>query len=277
MNGHFCQPCGVPVGADDIFCHRCGHELHVGSSEAEQAEREKKTCARCGTVLGGDDRFCGTCGTDQSEPVLNARIRTRKRSVPSGVTTHRRKRSFLFRLLSALLFWGILIGGCYAAFRYFAADIPWSDVLAVVTGRRLDTDDETALDVIPVDGSDLNSDDVGEAAMPPIAPEDVSSDVIPDAGPIPDARPVWGATDSSGYSFLSPEGVFLPGAVNAGRVRLREEPNTKARILGQFDRGSEFGITGRYSSKNEKNPWFRVSSGDIYGWMYGEYLLVTED
>jgi hypothetical protein len=61
------------------------------------------------------------------------------------------------------------------------------------------------------------------------------------------------------------------------RVRLREAPNTKANILGHFDRRQELEVMERYFSGNEKHPWFKVSSGDNSGWMYGEFLRMTED
>jgi hypothetical protein len=76
---------------------------------------------------------------------------------------------------------------------------------------------------------------------------------------------------------LPPENVSLAGEVNADRVRMRDAPNTKGRILGQFDKGHEFSVTGRYSSGNEKYPWFGVISGDVSGWMYGQYLRLAED
>jgi hypothetical protein len=241
----------------------------------------------CGSPVGDGDRFCGKCGGDQSAPVFNTRIKTKKRSMPSGVTTHRRRQNWIFRIMAAIAFWGILIGGCYGAYRFFASDVRWSEVWAVVTGYRSDSDVES--DLFPIVGEILSgSEDLLLESLPPIVPEPASRDAAPDVGPAQDSRPVWSGPDSRGYSVialrgeagsedLAPSGVSFVGVVSGSRVRLREEPSTKSRILGQFDRGQNLDVTGRYSSRSENYPWFRVSSGDVSGWMYGEYLRVSED
>jgi hypothetical protein len=286
MNGQFCPKCGVSVGADDVFCHKCGNELDTSPAGADLEDGERKTCSMCGSHVGDGDRFCGKCGGDQSAPVFNTRIKTKKRSMPTGVTTHRRKQNRAFRIMAAMVFWGILIGGCYAAYRFFARDVRWSEVWAVVTGYRLDSGVESNL---PVEGDEFP--DSGNRLiepLPPIAPEPASQDATPDIGPVPEARPAWSGPDSGGYSViaiqgeagtedLASSGMSFIGVVSGSRVRLREEPNTKSRILGQFDRGKELDVTGRYSSGSENYPWFQVSSGDVSGWMYGEYLRVSED
>jgi hypothetical protein len=241
----------------------------------------------CGSPVGDGERFCGKCGGDQSAPVFNTRIKTKKRSMPTGVTTHRRRQNWIFRIVAAIAFWGILIGGCYAAYRFFASDVRWSDVWAVVTGHRPNSDVESNLSSI--EGEILSgSENRLIEPLPPIVPETASQDAMPDIGPVQDARLVWSGPDSRGYSVialqgeagledLAPSGMSFAGVVSGSRVRLREEPNTKSRILGQFGRGQNLDVTGRYSSRGENYPWFQVSSGDVSGWMYGEYLRVSED
>ncbi len=47
-----CASCGAEMGADDVFCHRCGRKT--------ETERE---CASCGTVAKAGDVFCRKCGS----------------------------------------------------------------------------------------------------------------------------------------------------------------------------------------------------------------------
>ena len=280
MNGYFCGKCGTPAGAEDVFCHRCGMELNVQAAPStDYAASQRKICPQCGESVPMGDRFCGKCGTGQVTPGFNAQIHTKKRAMPSGVTTHRRKRGFLLRLISALMFWGIVIGAFYGVYKFLGNGIPWSEVMALVASKE-----EPRTVGMPVTES---AGGISES-MPPIVPETSGSGDLPvtpepiRAEPLQPSKPEWGAQDANGYSVLilpgqEGAGVSRKGAVRGNRVRLRAEPNTRSQILGQFDSGKEFDVTGRYWSGNERYFWYGVSSGGDSGWMYGEYIRMEEE
>jgi hypothetical protein len=189
---------------------------------------------------------------------------------------HKRGRALWVRLISVVLFWGIVVGICYALFGYLAKDVPWADVAAVVTGRRRDAANAPAEAETGVSDEHISVD----AHLPPIIPEP-PVEASPGLPP-PDVKPEWGEPDSNGYSELTAPGVepggFLMKAVVRGtRVNLRSEPNTRSTVVGRFAGGHEFMTERRYWSGREKFHWYRVESDAGSGWMYGEYLRVTED
>ena len=283
MDGNFCGKCGVPAGTEDVFCHMCGTELNIQTAPStDYAASQRKICPQCGESVPMGDRFCGKCGTGQVTPGFNMQIHAKKRAMPSGITTHRRRRGFFFRLISALMFWGVVIGAFYAVYRFLGNGIPWSDVMAFVTSKQ-----EPRTSGIPVtEGMDEYSE-----SLPPIVPEMPDSGSLPvtpepvQAEPLQPLKPEWGTQDVSGFSVLILPGqdgagradISLKGMVRGNRVRLRSEPNTRSQILGQFDSGKEFDVTGRYRSGNERFFWYGVSSGEDKGWMYGEYLRIEEE
>jgi hypothetical protein len=221
------------------------------------------------------DRFCGSCGSGQNTPDVDVAIRLKRRAAQSGMRSRKRGGNSVFKLITALVFWGAVIGVCYAVFGYLTRDIPWPDVMAVVTGRSIDTEEGRGAAVSASDDAS------GSADMPPIAP-DASGDAAIEGVLAPEVKPAWGEPDENGYSALEAQGsgaenLAFRGVVKGKRVRLREEPNVKSQILGHADAGQEFTVTRRYWSGQEKYHWFRVNSGSDSGWMYGEYLRVIED
>ncbi|MCL2684589.1 MAG: zinc-ribbon domain-containing protein [Synergistaceae bacterium] len=280
MSGHFCGKCGISAGTEDVFCHRCGTELNIQAAHhTEYAASQRKICPQCGESVPMGDRFCGKCGAGQATPGFNTQIHTKKRATPSGVTTHRRRRGFLFGLISAVAFWGIVAGALYSVYKFLGSDIPWSDVIAMVTSTRPKN--------VPLpENADRRSEE-----LPPIVPETPGSgnprpQAVPIRGePAAPGKPEWGTQDVNGYSILVLPGqedteradVSLRGVVTTNRVRLRSEPNTRSQIRGQFDSGKEFDVTGRYWSGSERFFWYGVSSGEDNGWMYGEYLRIVEE
>ena len=286
MSGHFCGKCGIPAGPEDVFCHKCGTELNIQMApNNEYAASQRKICPQCGESVPMGDRFCGKCGTGQVTPGFNTHIHTKRRTMPSGVTTHRRKRNVFLRLIMALLFWGVVIGAFYAVYKILGSDIPWPEVIAVVTGTEPQKS-EISLDITLTDDTNGLTED-----LPPIVPETLDSDDQSSlsesirAEPVPPPKPEWGEQDSNGYSSLILPGqdgaeradISPKGIVRGNRVRLRSEPNTRSQILGQFESGVEFEITERYWSGRERFFWYRVSSGENKGWMYGEYLRIEEE
>jgi ribosomal protein S27AE len=285
MSGYFCGKCGISAGTKDVFCHRCGSELNIQATpNTEYAASQRKICPQCGESVPMGDQFCGKCGTGQITPGFNTHIHTKRRAVPSGVTTHRRKRGFVFKLMSALVFWGVVIGALFAVYKFLGSDIPWSEVIAVVAGSEPQTGN-VSLTVTEETGG--YSED-----LLPIAPGTPDSDNLPapqefiiQEGQVPQPKPEWGTQDASGYSVLvlpgqdSVEGadISLRGVVRGANVNLRAEPNTRSRRLGQFSSGKEFDVTRRFWSGRERFFWYGVSSGEDNGWMFGEYLRIEEE
>ena len=294
MSIFFCGKCGISAGTQDVFCHRCGMEMNVQTAPiTEYAASQMKICPQCGEYVPLGDRFCVNCGSGLLTPGFNTQIHTKKRLAPSGVTTHRRRRSFLFKLVSALVFWSVAIGSLYALYNFLGRDIPWSDVVALVTGSESRTGGAHVTEsgyarygglppIVPETG---NYD-----GFPPIVPETSGSGGLTNTPhtpeePVPSLRPEWGSQDANGYSVLTlpgqdgagRDGGSLRGVVNGGRVRLRAEPNTESEVLGQFDSGKEFEVTRRFRAAGAGIYWYRVSSGADEGWMYGEYLRIAEE
>jgi len=304
MSVHYCGKCGISAGTGDVFCHRCGMELNVQAApNTEYAASQLKICPQCGEPLPLGDRFCGKCGTGMATKGFNTQIHIKRRLAPSGVTTHRRRRGFLFKLISALVFWGVAMGALYGVYKFLGSGIPWSDVMAMVTGSERQTGGIPLTDVhieeLPPIVPETSDSDV----LPPIVPEASAPDVLPpivpetedsnvsaqpesiQAEPVPPPKPEWGEQDANGYSVLIlPEqgeagraGVSMRGVVRGNGVNLRAEPNTGSERLGQFNSGKEFDVTRRYWSGSEENFWYEVGSGDDNGWMYGQFLRVEEE
>jgi hypothetical protein len=113
----------------------------------------------------------------------------------------------------------------------------------------------------------------GEHAVPPARSED-------DLPKSPEY--VWSKRDVSGYStlipldrfFTSSQTPYVKGEVSGDRVRIRARHSLKGRIIDQFDTGASFDVLRRYSSEQEKFCWYEVQSGDVTGWIYGEFLNV---
>ena len=299
MSGFFCGKCGIAARTEDVFCHRCGSELNIQATpNTEYAASQRKICPQCGEYVPMGDRFCDKCGTGLVTPGFNTQIHTKRRMAPSGVTTHRRRRGFFFKLISALLFWGMAIGAIYAVYRFLGSGIPWSDVAAVVAGTEPRTGE------VPLMDTDVHSEELppivpetsDSGDLPPIVPETENLGGLPDspdpiptepiqAEPIPPPKPEWGEQDANGYSVLTlPEqdeagrvDVSLRGVVTGNGVNLRAEPNTNSERLGQFSSGREFDVIRRYRQGNAGYFWYEVSSGGDNGWMYGQYLRVEEE
>jgi RNA polymerase subunit RPABC4/transcription elongation factor Spt4 len=294
MSGHFCQKCGALLEEDDIFCHSCGTEQRAdisGGSEitpdavseaASAADAPEianepapppehgKFCAFCGALMHLGDRFCEKCGRDQSASSGHAKTPQKRKN---GCARERKGRPIGLVLLA--IFWSLLGFGFYTAYKTFWNDIPWDEVIAVVTGRRSDDNSEG-----PV--SDRTDD------FPPIAPADESTnaqsagDVNSDDAPAAEGPVVWTERDAAGRSRLVIIGeggerpASLPGSVTGNRIRLRSEPNSNSKILGVLSRGDILEVIGRCSSGRGKFHWYNVNHGDLSGWMYGEYVRVEE-
>jgi RNA polymerase subunit RPABC4/transcription elongation factor Spt4 len=59
-----CPSCGIPAGADDRFCGRCGSTLTASALESPTY----RFCTACGAGLEEDDRFCPRCGQPSRPP-----------------------------------------------------------------------------------------------------------------------------------------------------------------------------------------------------------------
>ena len=289
MSGHFCQKCGALLEEGDIFCHSCGAEqrsdISGGSETTPDAAsvtdapetagepapppEHGKFCAFCGTLMHLDDRFCEKCGGDQTAPSGQAKHPRKKRA--GG---RERKKSSPLGLVFLALFWCLAGFAFYAAYETFWDDIPWNEVMAVVTGRRSDPADSYFESPVPEQTED----------MPPIAPVDEPPDArSDDASAVADEdRVVWTESDSAGRSRLviigedGPRPASLPGSVTGTRIRVRAEPNANSKILGVLGRGEIIEVIGRSSSGRGKFHWYNVNHGDLSGWMYGEYVRVEE-
>jgi hypothetical protein len=284
MSVRFCQKCGITVDGDDVYCHSCGADLQIKIPGGEDAPEVDEYCARCGLPLYAGDRFCSNCGTDRTRP-RPPRVRDEYAAdeyVPSRSDGLRR----MFKIALAILFWGSILTGCYAAYRYFGSDIPWGEVVEVVTEQRRDAGGPLRAAVSGNAGSaDIAS---ARAAFPPIVPETASFETpFPDAPQTRKPTPlklVWGAQDEDGISVpVLPDGapaLDLPafhGSVTGSKVRLRAQPSTKARVLDALERGDRVDIMRRFSSGKERFVWYNVRTGKGVGWIYGEFVRVIED
>lgn len=60
--------------------------------------------------------------------------------------------------------------------------------------------------------------------------------------------------------------------ITGDRVRMRTDPDTKADIITNLDKGAKVLMTITHKTPQEKYPWYRVSCEGIIGWVYGEFL-----
>ncbi|MDR1509140.1 MAG: SH3 domain-containing protein [Synergistaceae bacterium] len=297
MSGHFCQKCGVVLNEGDIFCYSCGAEQYTDipgepeitpesasgttpddvpkvAGDAVPPPEPGKFCAFCGMPMHSSDRFCEKCGRDQIAPSRHVKYPKKKKN--GG---RERKKNSLAGLVFLALFWCLVGFGFYAAYKAFWNDIPWNEVMAVVTGRRAGQPDD--------DYSEEPASELMEN-LPPIAPEEESQnaqltgDARTDGAPLPGERVVWTERDSAGRSRLVIIGesgehpASLPGSVTGTRIRLREKPNSNSKILGMLSKGDIIEVIGRYSSERGKFPWYNVNHDNLSGWMYGEYVSIEE-
>jgi hypothetical protein len=273
MSVRFCQKCGITVDDGDAYCHNCGAEMQIKISEGGGVPEIVEYCARCGLPVYAGDRFCSNCGTDRTARVGSLRVYDEKGG-GRRVSSRRGGRYGVFKIALAVLFWGAIVGGCYAAYRHFWSDIPWNEVAAVVTEPQQDA------------GALFR--DAPREAFPPIAPETVSPDASyaddPQNREITPVKLAWGAQGRDGISVLmlsdgapASDLSSLPGSVTGSRVRLRAEPSTQARILGVLESGDGVDIMKRFSSEREKFVWYNVRTEKGDGWIYGEFVRVVED
>jgi hypothetical protein len=278
-----CQNCGASLDEEDIFCQKCGAKNQFEepdtppdeSAQEETASEEAMFCPACGAEIRVGDKFCGRCGADQNpdSPANLARALPKKPSLTVYKGKRRHDKDYFYKSAVTLIFLAAIGGVAFAANRYLLDDIPWSDVAAVITGHR-SKPAKSDFSVSPPPIADTEGDAVSD-----------TPDASPDVVSVADVKPVWSQEDENGYSVLTAPGLSaefggtlsLTGKVNADKVRLRETPDTKSRILGRFDRGDELDVIGRYVSRSEKYPWFRVARDGQDGWMYGQFLRVTEE
>jgi hypothetical protein len=66
------------------------------------------------------------------------------------------------------------------------------------------------------------------------------------------------------------------GLINEDNVRLRAEPNLESEILLRLNKNIWITVLGWNDEKVKINDfdfyWFKVRTGDFYGWVYGEYI-----
>ncbi|MDR1472466.1 MAG: zinc ribbon domain-containing protein [Synergistaceae bacterium] len=307
MSGQFCHSCGASIGDDDVFCRRCGTKrktdiLDVPSDAAPEME-ESRFCFNCGARLVAGGRFCHNCGVSQTDPaqksfgnpLAHSRSQYRREYRP-GLPA--KKRSVFRVLVSFLLFLAVVVGACFAAYMYFLRDIPWRDVVALITGRGSESAREESVVPLTPEERELAgiSMDMGATAS---ADAEVSEDASREAGSpapgeIPSAdhttlppamlRYAWSQPDESGFSqpvVIDQSGDFVrdatfTGVVMGNRVRMRAEPNTTCDTMRHFSRDALLDVVGRYSSANDRHFWFNVRSDGKIGWIYGEFLRVIE-
>jgi uncharacterized Zn finger protein (UPF0148 family) len=274
MSVRFCQKCGITVDGEDVYCHSCGTELRIKISDGEAAPEIAEYCARCGLPLHAGDRFCSNCGTDRT--VRPEPPRGCDESSEDGHVSPRKGRPRnMFKIALGVLFWGAVFAGCYAVYRHFWSDIPWSEGAAVVAEPQRSA-------------GDALSRDASREAFPPITPETASPDAsysdVQQSDEQTSVKLVWGAQGEDGISVLVlSDGVpasglsSLPGSVTGSRVRLRAGPSTSADLLGALERGDGIDIVKRFSSGKEKFVWYNVRTEKGDGWMYGEFVQVIEN
>ena len=274
----------------DIFCRTCGFKNQAA---------EAAFCHKCGNALRTGAKFCDMCGAESApEPVRQKRGRDR-----GG-------HGLLPIVITVLLV--VVAAAAFAVYTFVLSerqagnpeppaapatpvskDAPapagGSGSLPDVTEVAPNTDNND--DYIPIPdeiaapGSPENSQTTGagSAEIAPVSAGPISPEAqTPPSGAESSSDLEWTERDGDGYSFLAPRGRFLssgeivsiPGVVSGDHVRMRARPNTKGRILRQLDNGVSFGVTGRYSSGQERYYWFQVRNGKNPGWIYGEFLNV---
>ena len=61
--GKVCPNCGNPVGADMMFCNKCGTKLEAPAPSPAPEAPAGKVCPNCGNPVADDMMFCNKCGT----------------------------------------------------------------------------------------------------------------------------------------------------------------------------------------------------------------------
>jgi hypothetical protein len=281
----YCNNCGGVVHASDRFCEQCGVELAKLEMDDAHVQAPVQVPAKL-----------------QGAPVKEKIVLSPKAPRPPHGHTpiftqqfvHARKRPgrnssippATIALIILLVFAGLGLG----AYKFLSKEKP------PVLQQGDPTD--AMIDVIGIDG-DGESDDQ-ESPLPdnpdisalPISPDPpVAQPVTPDTmepatqidtGSI---KHVWSPDDPRGYSRLVPSdpsrtpsgNPTLQGSVTGDRVRLRSEPNTTSPVLNHYNKGAKVEIIQRFTSGSEKFPWYNIRAGERVGWLYGEYVAVTED
>lgn len=66
----------------------------------------------------------------------------------------------------------------------------------------------------------------------------------------------------------------ITGQINGTRVNLRESPSMNARVLYNFPGWEYVEVISMTQAQQGKYPWYKVSYGNVTGWVYGQFLKV---
>lgn len=117
-----------------------------------------------------------------------------------------------------------------------------------------------------------------KSSMSPATPSDISNPLT--APPAKKTTPSWSVQDAMGYSQLVSSTSLDPsftGTVLGDRVNVRSEPNTKSGVLMQFNKNAAVIVIGRFCQATSKFYWYQVVTDKGIGWIYGEFLSVSEN
>jgi RNA polymerase subunit RPABC4/transcription elongation factor Spt4 len=315
MSDNICGNCGAPFAEGDTSCPECG--MPMASREQIEQPRTERYCSSCGGVVRVSDRFCEQCGVElakldgddvrvqapvdvpvklQGAPVKEKVVLAPQAPSPSRdrvpvfaqPLVHTRKRlgrnSSMPPATIALIALLVLAGLGLGAYKFLSKEKP--PVLAQSDTMDVLIDDEIPEIPPPPVLDDLTVLDTPASPDTPVA-QPVTPDTMEpltriDTGPI---RYVWSLDDPRGYSRLEPSdpsrapsaNPALQGSVTGDRVRLRSEPNTTSSVLNHYSKGAKVEVIQRYTSGSEKFPWYNIRAGERVGWMYGEYVKITEN
>jgi RNA polymerase subunit RPABC4/transcription elongation factor Spt4 len=281
VSGRVCTNCGNALTESDIFCQNCGAKQEAPPAQsAENALKPdvKKFCAECGNRMTSDDRFCDECGTEFG---LSARTRNVRPARKSGFFAR------LLKIAAAIATLAAVGCGGFAAYRHFAQGPPAEDI-------SIDVPPEQTAEPAPPEAPTQANEDAepeNDAAEPvevfaapdvQTPPPEQTAPIAPPPAPRQPARYSWGAWAPNGYSALSAEGPdgapidfpYVDAVITGDRVRFREGPNTKAKIITEFYRDTGLKIFQRYDSGRENYYWFKARSNGVDGWVYGEFLKI---
>ncbi len=62
------------------------------------------------------------------------------------------------------------------------------------------------------------------------------------------------------------------GQIKGKNVNMREAPSTNSKVIYQFPGGEHVVILDKKAPAPDKYPWYKVSYGDMLGWVYGQFL-----
>ncbi|MDR1509139.1 MAG: SH3 domain-containing protein [Synergistaceae bacterium] len=307
MNGFFCQKCGAPGYENDVFCRKCGAK-HQSEAKKQDCSTDDsvKFCANCGSLMRHGANFCDNCGSENGQ-YAGARS---KAGIEKRGAGSRRGYRYMFALLF-LIAAGFAAYKYYSGNFSFTEIIAAIKRQTRSVPEPFDGGSPPPADEISSDEPARDSDEKPRDAVESdeLSESDDTRDTLPlsveaHEFPVPDTTPVseeralqevqsganapdnpeyvWAVQDASGYSTLAAADRFFTsaqipsaiGAVSGDRVRLRSNHSLKGRIVGQFDNGASFDVVRRYSSGNEKFCWYEVRSGDVTGWIYGEFLKI---